>query len=254
MWPWVTFDQHAPETGDPFDVAGLQHNLRIMAKHAGEWKIACVSVLQPFPERADYPVVRVDEHAAVLWMNRHAQEQLRSHKGLIVSGGRLRARNRPAQKGLQAAIRWAADVVELAERQAAARGALAVNLGDDDGASVQICWVTSDSGMVLVSFDDAATMQRRLSPETEAGNRGEDQRRGESASSAQPAVTSNADQVAEWSASENRALYDNLRVLARSGKNGRLPECGAAAQAWNEWPFWADHEGRGGHADATIRR
>ena len=160
---WVTFDQHAPETGDPFDVAGLQHNLRIMEKHEAEWKIACITVLQPFPEKADYPLVRVDEHATVLWTNRHAREQLRNHKGLIVSGGRLRARNRPAQKGLQAAIRWAADVVELAERQAAARGALAVNLGDDDAASAQICWVISDSGMVLVSFDDPATMQRRLS-------------------------------------------------------------------------------------------
>ncbi|MFO1210558.1 MAG: hypothetical protein U1E40_15270 [Amaricoccus sp.] len=167
---WVTFDQHCPRTGDPFDVAGLLYQLRIMERQDGEWRIACVGVLQPWLEYADWPVLRVDERARVLWMNAAASERLRDHHGLIVSGGRLRARGRIANRDLQASIRRAAQSTDWMSRQAAAqtrswttRGVLAVDLGDDAEAMPRVCWVIADSGMVLVSFDDGHTTERRLS-------------------------------------------------------------------------------------------
>lgn len=65
---WVTFEQIAPKTGDPFDVPGRQHEARILEKHAGEG----------------------------------AAEQIRHHDHLRLIGGRLRAHNRATDQRLQA--------------------------------------------------------------------------------------------------------------------------------------------------------
>ena len=165
---WVTFDQHAPRTEDPFDVAGLQHNMRILEKQDGVWKIACVTCLYPFFEAVNYPLLRVDERATVLWANAAARERLREN-GLTISAGRLRASERAANQGLQASIRWAAGAVGYMGGQAAwsavssTGGALPVVLSDPDTGAVRICWVTAEGGMILVSFDDGHRTERRLS-------------------------------------------------------------------------------------------
>jgi DNA-binding CsgD family transcriptional regulator len=167
---WVTFDQHSPRTGDPFDVAGLTYQLRVLERHDGQWKIACVGILQSWLEHADWPVIRVDAEATILWLNATAGEQLRDHRGLGISAGRLRARGRTANKNLQASIRWASESTDWMSRQADAqarswtsRGMLAVDLGEDEEAIPRVCWVIAESGMVLVSFDDRHTTERRLS-------------------------------------------------------------------------------------------
>jgi hypothetical protein len=114
---WVTFVQHAPTTGDPFDVPGTQNEMRIVEKHGGEWKIAGCVVFQSRLEYADCPLVRVDEKSAVLWMNAAAEAQFKGKHGLVISAGRLRARNRPSDKGLQASIRWAANTIGYMNRR-----------------------------------------------------------------------------------------------------------------------------------------
>jgi DNA-binding CsgD family transcriptional regulator len=164
---WVTFDQYAPRTGDAFDVAGLQHNMRVMQKLDGVWKIACVGVLKPWLDAADHPVIRVDEHGTVLWMNALATGQLGDH-GLTVSSGRLRARDAAGDKRLQASIRSAAGAIGYLKGQAAgwttpsARGGLPVVLGEDDGPPPRVCWVAADGGMILVTFDDGRRAEQRL--------------------------------------------------------------------------------------------
>ncbi len=43
---WVTFDQHRVDTGEPdMDMPGLSHEMRILEKQGGEWKIAYVGWL-----------------------------------------------------------------------------------------------------------------------------------------------------------------------------------------------------------------
>jgi DNA-binding CsgD family transcriptional regulator len=166
---WVTFDQHGPTTGDPFDVPGLQHEMRILEKADGAWKIACCAELQPWIEHTDCPLLRVDGRSIVLWMNGQAEERLRDHGGLTVSAGRLRARNRSADKTLQSIVSWAAGMSGYMDRQAARtvapgiRIALPVVLAEDPTVGMPVCWVIADGGMVLVSFDDAGTTKRRLS-------------------------------------------------------------------------------------------
>jgi hypothetical protein len=43
---WVTFDQYAPDAGEPdMDMPGLSHETRILERHGGRWKLAYMSYL-----------------------------------------------------------------------------------------------------------------------------------------------------------------------------------------------------------------
>lgn len=164
---WVTFDQHAPTTGDAFDVPGLQNELRILEKHGGKWKIACVCVLQRSLDYVSFPLLRVDEHASVTWMNPAAAAQLRDEGSLVVRAGRLRAVERGADQRLQAAIRWAARLDEGPAAQhtipnAARQGTLPIVIGGGHGEPANVCWVIAESDMILVSVNDLRMMEERL--------------------------------------------------------------------------------------------
>ena len=165
---WMTFEQVAPRTGDPFDVPGRQHEGRILEKHDGAWKIACCFVVGSPTEFVRAPLICVDEQSKIVWMNDAAKEQIVRHRALAVSNGRLRARSRAADKTLQASIRWAAGIEGYAERQAVRdvpqtrSGTLPLVLGDGDDAGIDICWVSAESGMVLVSFNNSHANDLRL--------------------------------------------------------------------------------------------
>jgi len=165
---WVTFEQVAMSTGDPFDVPGRQQEVRILERHGGQWRIAgCFMIGSPV-EYVDHPLLRVDETAAVVWMNGAAEEELKHHHALLLSRGRLQARGRAGNQQLQAAIKWAAGLKRYARRQvgqsvAPARyGALPIILGDPDAADHEICWIIADGGLVLVSFNDQQSTEQRL--------------------------------------------------------------------------------------------
>lgn len=164
---WVTFDQHAPKTGDPFDVPGLQNELRVLEKHAGEWKLACICVLQRSFDYVSFPLLRVDQRALVTWMNPAAELHLRDGEVLVVRAGRLRAVDRGADQRLQAAIRWAASLDEGPAAQhsipnAARQGSLPVIIGGGHGEAANVCWVMAESDMILVSINDQRIMEERL--------------------------------------------------------------------------------------------
>ena len=164
---WATFDQYATNTGDPPDLGSMQHQLRILEKQDGVWKIVCINALEPWLQAADYPVIEIDADAKVLWMNDPASKGLRDH-GLMLGAGRLRARDRAGNKGLQAAIRWAAGATDYMSHKAARRmvstirGALPVILGEDDAAGIRVCWVLVESDKIVVSFDDGHRTDQRL--------------------------------------------------------------------------------------------
>ena len=165
---WVTFEQVAPSTGDPFDVPGRQHEVRILERHDGRWRIAgCFMIGSPV-EYADHPQLRVDEAATVVWMNGAAEEELQHHPALLLSRGRLRARDRADNQRLQAAIRWAAGPRRYTRPRVgqwvapALFGALPIILGDPDAANHEVCWIVAEGGQVLVSFNDPQSTEQRL--------------------------------------------------------------------------------------------
>ena len=118
---WVTFDQHSASAGDPFQVTGRQHEMRIMQKCAGRWLTACVSSLKPRAEIAPCPLIRVDATGRVIAMNAHAMARLQGHPGLIAVNDRLRARNRATDRALQAAIVWASGALGYAQKRMSQR-------------------------------------------------------------------------------------------------------------------------------------
>jgi len=156
---WVTFDQSAPATGDGMDVAGVSHEMRVLERHEGEWKIAGLFFLQSSLDHLNAPAVRVDDRGRVLWRNELSMGELDGNEALAITGGRLRATDRPADQRLQAAIRWAA---RLDDGLYPTRGALPIVLDGGHGAPSTVCWVTGESGIVHVTINDRALTEERM--------------------------------------------------------------------------------------------
>ena len=157
------------DTPDPFSLAGLQHELKILEKVDGKWKLSCVSVLKPSQQFLDCPVVQVDALARVLWINELARTRIRRHPGLTISAGTLRARSRTSDRDLRAAIRMGRRPARTRcisrrpdQRLCVTGGALPVILrGRRDHG---LCWVRVEGGLILVSFDDEAAVSTAFPP------------------------------------------------------------------------------------------
>jgi DNA-binding CsgD family transcriptional regulator len=155
---WMTFDQIGSDTGED-----RKRQLRILHRIDGAWKIGCMVMMESTVEEANCPLIEVDAAARILWTNRLARERIRGHPGLVAAAGRLRARRRERDGALR-------DAVQLAFRElqsqrplnVAPKQAWAVALGEDEAGAPLHCWVLLEDGKALVSFDDAATVARRI--------------------------------------------------------------------------------------------
>jgi DNA-binding CsgD family transcriptional regulator len=161
---WVSYDQIGTDTGDAFELAGVQHELKIFHRVDGDWKIGCLVVMQGSVERAACPLIEVDPQARILWMNREAWDRMDDHPGLVVAAGRLRSRRRDHAAALREAI---SSVFEGLRDHSplgspAARPCRVVPLGEGDRGTPRFCWVLAEDGKVLVSFDDARMVARRI--------------------------------------------------------------------------------------------
>lgn len=155
---WVTCDQIAPVTGDGMDIAGLSRELRILERHDGEWKFACLCFFQRSLTHLHAAVVQVDADARVRWQSPAAETELADSATLVIRAGRLRAIDKGADGRLQGLIRWAA---HLDDGLYAAQAALPVVLDGGDGPA-DVCWVVGQSGYVLVAINDAGMSEQRL--------------------------------------------------------------------------------------------
>jgi DNA-binding CsgD family transcriptional regulator len=160
---WVSYVQISSDTGDDFEMAGVQHELKIFQRIDGTWKIGCLALMQRTVDHVTSPLIEVDADAKVLWMNRQAEVRIRDHPGLVVVAGRLRARRRDSDSALRDAVSWAHNELKShVPPNRAAGQARAVPLGEDDAAAPLYCWVVLEDAMALVSFDDANMVARRI--------------------------------------------------------------------------------------------
>jgi DNA-binding CsgD family transcriptional regulator len=160
---WVTYDQVGDSTGDSFELAGTQHELKIFHRIDGQWKIACIVVMQRATDHETCPLIEVGPDRRVLWMNSHAHKHITNHPVLIISGGRLRARNRSHDAALQDAVGWASRQSQThLPPEPPSRPARAVILGEDGNAAPIFCWVLFEDGKILVSFNDEQLLKRRI--------------------------------------------------------------------------------------------
>jgi DNA-binding CsgD family transcriptional regulator len=157
---WVTFDQHAPDTGEPeMDMPGLSRETRILEKRDGEWKLAYMGYLHRSVAQVAAPLLQLDATGAVTWLNAAATRELARGCGLQVRARRLRATRRADDARLQRALRWAAT---LTEDMDARRAAVPVTLETEDETVANVCWVMVDSGVISVAINDRTLAGLRL--------------------------------------------------------------------------------------------
>ncbi|QND15213.1 helix-turn-helix transcriptional regulator [Rhizobium leguminosarum bv. trifolii] len=155
---WMTFDQIGSDIGDD-----RKRQLRILHRIDGAWKIGCMVMMESSVEAANCPLIEVDADARILWTNQLARERMRGHPGLVTAAGRLRARRRERDAALREAVRLAFNELQSQRPlNIAPKQAWAVALGEDAAGVPLHCWVLLEDGKVLVSFDDAETVARRI--------------------------------------------------------------------------------------------
>jgi DNA-binding CsgD family transcriptional regulator len=160
---WVSYDQVGVAAGDEFEMAGVQHELKVFHRVDGSWKIGCLVLVQRGVDHAACPLIEVDPSGQVVWMNALARERIADHQSLFIANGRLRTRLRSGQSGLQEAVNWAFGKLRgHPAPPSAARLSRLVPLGEDDTGHPLFCWVIPDDGKALVTFDDAGMVERRI--------------------------------------------------------------------------------------------
>jgi DNA-binding CsgD family transcriptional regulator len=160
---WASFNQIGDKTDDDFEMVGVQHELRIFQRIDGHWKIMCNIVLQRAIDHETCPLVEVTSGKKVLWMNAAAHERLNENSLLVMSGGKLRAKNIECEKNLSDAVEWAMRNLNWHKQQnQSGRPSKPVVLGEDDNGTPIFCWVVIEDGKILVSFDDTQMVRRRI--------------------------------------------------------------------------------------------
>jgi DNA-binding CsgD family transcriptional regulator len=159
---WVTGNLRYPRNGGPFlDKRGpgsFTHQLRILEKHQGAWKIVLFSVLVPF-DQSDGTMLRLDPAGRIIWESEDAQEALENDPDLVVRAGCLRIRSRSADQKLQSAIRWAGGADG---RLMALRGSVPIVMDAGEGLPTKLWWLVADSGMILFLFGNRHLSEDRL--------------------------------------------------------------------------------------------
>lgn len=160
---WVTYDQIGDMSGVLGEMAGHYHELKILQKVDGSWKLVCIVGTQMRIDHVRAPLVEVDEGARLLWMNEAARERLPHHPMLGLRGEHLRATDPDARAEFQTAVEW---IAEIRDRHTPCVGedavTCAVSLGQDDSGLAHICWAILWDGKLLITFDDTDRLERQL--------------------------------------------------------------------------------------------
>jgi DNA-binding CsgD family transcriptional regulator len=156
---WVTFTRRYPTV--PVHRAGPNpaHQLRILEKHDGEWKIALSGFLDPSIGAPRSAVLRLDSTGAILWKTAAGEAALEADDDLVVRNGRLHIRSSEADRGLYSAIRWAD---ELGKEFIPRRGSLPIVLDVGEGSPAKVWWVIGDVGTILFSLGEPGREARQL--------------------------------------------------------------------------------------------
>ena len=157
---WATFTRRYP--GEvPLHRAGPNpaHQLRILEKHDGEWKVVLDGFLDPSTGAPNAAVLRLDPDGQIVWKNAAAEAALASDEDLVVRNGRLHIRNSEADRNLYDGIRWA---TELGRDFIPRRGSLPIVLQAGQGNPAKVWWVIGDAGAILFSLGEAGRTDRQL--------------------------------------------------------------------------------------------
>ncbi len=164
---WVVFDQVVTDTENPLAPPNLSHNLRLLERENGRWRIIFHGVWSQPQRDAKVPTVEVSPDCSVVWMNQHAASALKTFDGLTISHGVLRAARPNWNNELGDQIARAHSLTSFARYNlAAAEGGGSVTypvvLGEDQDGGLLICWVKVSDGRVYVLFGEGADLSRQI--------------------------------------------------------------------------------------------
>lgn len=160
---WVSYDQIGDAPSIPKDIPGRYHELKILHKIAGAWKIACLVSTQIRTTSTQSPMIEVDSNGHVLEMNIAAKERLPDHPLLYLRANKVWARGEDALAHLQKAITWIADIrtrhTPCVGEEAVIRS---IPLGQDDAGMAYVCWALLRDGKLLITFDDSERLDAQM--------------------------------------------------------------------------------------------
>ncbi|WIJ26415.1 LuxR C-terminal-related transcriptional regulator [Devosia sp. RR2S18] len=155
---WATFLQHYPEYNYNGHVGpGLTHEMRILERHDGEWKIALLGFIDSNAEHAGALAMRLSGEGEVLWQSPDLGAELADNDDIVVRNGRLRFRNSRANRQLQEALRWAAEQdAGYMPRQ----GSVPIVIEAGEGIASRVYWLTTHTGMIFFSVASNPELDR----------------------------------------------------------------------------------------------
>jgi DNA-binding CsgD family transcriptional regulator len=157
---WATFIQQYPRADMPNHIGpGHRFELRVFERHAGEWKIALIGVLDTDAGAAGTAMLRLDPSGRILWESAAAAEALATDDDLVLRAGTLRFRDRGLDRRLREAMVWAG-TVNAGYLQRHGSRPIVVEAGE--GLPTKVYWVIADGGMILFSFAQQHLDERRL--------------------------------------------------------------------------------------------
>ena len=86
---WVTYDQIKDVSDVLEELAGHYHELKILQKFEGCWKLVCIVGTQLRIDHVLAPLIELDKTGRCLWMNETAKERLPDHPMLGMRGDTL---------------------------------------------------------------------------------------------------------------------------------------------------------------------
>ncbi len=165
---WVSYDQVAADRPDGMNLPTLSHGLKIVQRFDGKWKLVCIADIAPGIGGEDTPRIELHPDGTVAFVNTLARAKLPDHAGLIVTRDRLRARQRQFSAPLKAAIAQRQKDLATNLPPGHINGlASVVPLGEDAQGNHVFCWVTAEQDRILVTFDDAFMLRKKLAQASE---------------------------------------------------------------------------------------
>lgn len=160
---WISYDQIADPLPPGMHLPPLSHGVKIVQRFNGKWKLICFTDVAPGIGRTDVPRIELTIDGRVILINELAKERLVDHPGLMVSGVRIRARQRKFGLDLQEAIEERKrDLSTSLPPGHLNRNARVVHLGEDQAGHPVFCWVFAEQERILITFDDEFMLRSRL--------------------------------------------------------------------------------------------
>lgn len=162
---WVKFDEVSWHS-DKIDCEE-SFETRILEREGAAWKIVLSTFASKRGSVAHPGRLAVDADRRVLWEEPGTSEKLKTHPGLTISNGHIRARRPDWDKHLGDALARAASVHSVFDfrsfsQETGRRFRCPVVFGEDDEGRVMACHVSVGDGVTYVDTDPGRQVEARL--------------------------------------------------------------------------------------------